>query len=245
MGGGCRRRGVWVAVLSAAPKSPWGWGLFAALLACILPPVLELYLPSPLRTTGQPAVVISSAPVNPSSPATSTNSAGPAPTPRTDQVILSTDEIGALVEFWNSIKAQMSGITDLTSQGQSLIESWPRDVEKDRDALASRLRSMRDSINARRNSLTALMNIYRNSPNVEPILREVSSEGVFSNLLLAFDSFANEAQAVPLPPKNFEERLKPYASGLKTALVAMTKWANATGDFATLQSRELSKVEVK
>ena len=89
------------------------------------------------------------------------------------------------------------------------------------------------------------MNIYRKYPNVEPILREVSGDGVFSSLYLAFDSFANETSAVPLPPKDFEERLKPYASGLRTALVAMTKWANTTGDFATLQSRELSKVEVK
>jgi hypothetical protein len=89
------------------------------------------------------------------------------------------------------------------------------------------------------------MNIYRSYPNVESISMEVSGEGVFSRLYFALDSFANEAQAVPLPPKNFEERLKPYASGLRTALVAMSKWAEATGDFAILQSGELSHVVVK
>ncbi len=240
-----RKRLHGVAVLSAVPKSSLGWGLFAALLACILPPVLELYLPARLRAAGQPTVVISSAPASSGSQATSINSTGPAPIPSADPVMLSADEIGALVEFWNSIKDQMSGIIGLTSQGQSRIESWPRDVETNRDELVSRLRSMRDSINARRNSLTALMNIYRNYPNVEPILREVSSDAVFTKLYLAFDGFANEAQAVPLPPKNFEERLKPYANGLKTALVAMTKWADVTGDFATLQSRELSRAEFK
>jgi hypothetical protein len=104
---------------------------------------------------------------------------------------------------------------------------------------------MRNAINERRSSLIALANIYRNYPNVQPVFSEVSNEGVFTSLLLAFDSFANETAAVPLPPKNFEERLKPYASARKTALVAMVKWANVKGNFATLQSRELSKVEVK
>jgi hypothetical protein len=236
--GGKRLRGA-----SIIPKSPWIWGLCGAVLACLLPPLLELYLPALLRTTGRPTVVISSPSVNPSSPGISPNNSAPTSPP--DQVMLSNDELGGLVEFWDSVKDQMKGLTELTGEGQSLLETWPQDVEKNRDGFVSRLVSTRNSINTRRNSLTALMNIYRKYPNVDPILRDVSGDGVFNSAYLAFDSFANETQTVPLPPKNFEERLKPYASGLRTALAAMTKWANATGNFATLQSRELSKVEVK
>jgi hypothetical protein len=155
----------------------------AAVLVCFLPPILELYLPALLRTTGRPTVVISSAPANPSSsPIPTINSTGAVPTPTADQVTLTTDEIVALVEFWNSIKDQMNVITDFTGEGQSLLETWPQDMEKNRDLFVSRLRSMRDAISARRNSLIALMNTYRNYPNVQPILREVSNEGVLASL---------------------------------------------------------------
>ena len=232
-------------ILSAVPKRPWVWGLSAALLVCVLPPLLELYLPAILRTTGRPTVVITSPPVSPPNSPTNPAASAPAPDRVPNQVTLSSNEVSALVEFWTSIKEQMNIITEQVAQGQSLVETWPQEIEKNRDGFASRLIGTRNLFNSRRASLSALMNIYGKYPNVEIIRREVAGEGVFTNLYLAFDSFANETQSVPLPPKDFEERLNAYANGVKVALIAMSKWAKDKAEFAALQSRELSKVEVK
>jgi hypothetical protein len=235
-----------VSVLSVLPNRAWVWGLSAALLACLLPPLLELYLPAFLRTTGRPTVVISSPPVSPPIGSATPSVSGPSPPPPTNQVTLSSEEIGRLVEFWNSIKDQMDSISDFSAQGRPLVETWPQEIEKNRDGFASRLSGMSNLLNLRRGSLAGLMSAYRKYPNVQTILNEINAnEGVIGDLYSALNRFADETRLVQLPPKNFEGRLKPYANGLLTALGAMTKWANATADFAALQSGELSKVEVK
>src|ERR1019366_7429271 len=136
--------------------------------------------------------------------------AGPALTPTPpEQATLSTDEIGALISFWKSIKDQMDGIIGLTDQGQSLVKTWPQDIKGNRDSVASRLNVIRDSINQRRSSLQALNSIYRKYPNVEPVLKEAVVDGVFSRLYFVLDAFARETQSLQAPPENFEGRLKP------------------------------------
>jgi hypothetical protein len=47
------------------------------------------------------------------------------------------------------------------------------------------------------------------------------------------------------PPENFEDTLRAYAGELKGALDSMAQSANRTRNFASRQSDELSKIEIK
>ena len=113
-------------------------------------------------------------------------------------------------------------------------------------AFANELLRQRDTINQRRVSLQSLSTVYQRYPNVRSALEEVSTDGVFNRLYRALDSFAHEARGFATPsPETFENTLRPYAGELKGALDAMAKWANDTRNFATVQSGELSKINVK
>ena len=114
------------------------------------------------------------------------------------------------------------------------------------EGFSGELLRQRDSINQRRVSLQALDNAYHRYPNVSSALADVTNDGVFGRLYRALDSFAHEVQGLSKPPpENFEDTLRAYAGELKGALDSMTQSANRTRNFASRQSDELSKIEIK
>jgi len=221
------------------------WSGLSALLVCGLPFALQAYLPAQLRTGFQPTVIISSAPAG--GPAPSAVPQAPASTSQpVTTTTLTVDEIRTLIDVWRSVAGQMNEIITLTNAGEALIPNWPENVKGNAEGFSKELLRQRDSINQRRVSLQALDNAYHRYPNVTSALADVTSDGVFGRLYRALDSFAHEGQGLAKPPpENFEDTLRAYAGELKGALDNMAQSANRTRNFASRQSEELSKIEIK
>jgi hypothetical protein len=235
-----------IRILSAIPGKPLIWGMLAVILACALPLALESYLPAQLRTDFRPTIIISSPPSlgGPSAPAP------PAPAPPLvpeppKPTTLTAGEIEKLKDAWNSVNNQMEGIQGLTTESQELVKDWPQRIKVNPQAVGSQLLQMRDAINQHRVSLQSLKNSYEKYPNIAPVLEEATKGGSFTRLYTSFDNLAREAQKLQPHPENFEIIIKPYANDLKDALDEMTKWANATRNFAKQQSDELSKIDLR
>jgi hypothetical protein len=232
------QRKTWV--LTALLRRPWlGWGGLTVFLVCVLPFVLQAYVPMQLRIDTPPrTVLISTPPVPPAGPATPPPNQGPPPT--SSPITVTPDELQGLIDFWSGAMDQMDGIANLTAEGDSLAKIWSTEVAKDRGSFAAKVNALRTSINERRSSLQELLNIYNKYPNVASSLAQVPSAGVFTELAERLDGFYREILSLQAPLTNFESRLRPFAKGLRTALDNMTSWAKDTRAFAKQQHDQLA-----
>lgn len=220
------------------------WGGFAVLFVCVVPFLLQAYLPRQFRIGSPPSVVVISSP-----PVTQSNPSAPAPpaasqpsSAQQQQQTLSADDLQRLVDLWRSVADQMDDVLTLTNDGKNLVLNWSQRMRNNgTQGLASDLIKKRGAINQRRDSLQSLYVAFQNYPNVRAMLEDIDSKG-FRRVYQAFTSLNTEIQTIGSPPpENYESMVRPYAGELKEALDMLAKWATSTRDFAKRQSDELSR----
>jgi hypothetical protein len=219
------------------------WGGLAIVFICVVPFVLQAYLPWQFRFGSPPSVVVvSSPPGTQNNPPSPTPPAASPPSSAQQQQTLSADDLQRLVDFWRSVADQMDDVLTLTNDSKNLVLSWSQRMRNNgTQGLASDLIKKREAINQRRDSLQSLYVAFQNYPNVRAMLEEIDSKG-FRRVYQAFTSLNTEIQTIGSPPpENYESMVRPYAGELKEALNVLAKWATSTRDFAKRQSDELSR----
>jgi hypothetical protein len=219
------------------------WGGHAIVFICVVPFVLQAYLPWQFRFGSPPSVVVvSSPPGTQNNPPSPTPPAASPPSSAQQQQTLSADDLQRLVDFWRSVADQMDDVLTLTNDSKNLVLSWSQRMRNNgTQGLASDLIKKREAINQRRDSLQSLYVAFQNYPTVRAMLEEIDSKG-FRRVYQAFTSLNTEIQTIGSPPpENYESMVRPYAGELKEALNVLAKWATSTRDFAKRQSDELSR----